>query len=286
MLENLHGLSCIENHALAILREHGTDIRPLYRDCAVPLKELFSSLVCQGESREYFNSIIRVQDLAKKIGIISMRLYKQSFDELIAIISDTQGNEYILMRVTKEFTKQQLHARGFRDDHYVRVESAGEDFKVINDIPEITLELTQDELKSAYDGDYFKLCVNRAISDADRGNIHETRVFKAENQEIFNFDITDFESIPEVGIRIRNMAGVYKVLRYRMAEYHGQYVDTEFIKKRMPEIEKCFSLFEYFNLKKTISFEKYFEALVKLNQLDYEIMGELKLRLDKEKTEA
>jgi len=54
------------------------------------------------------------------------------------------------------------------------------------------------------------------------------------------------------------MAGVYKVLRYRMAEYYGQYVDTGFIKERMPEVEKSFSLFEYFNLKKTAGFEKYF----------------------------
>lgn len=281
MFDNLYGLSCIENHALAVLREYGTDIRPLYRDCAIPMKVLFDSLVYQGESREYFDRIIRVQDLAKELGIITMKLYRRGFHELITDINGENEYEYVFMRVTNEFTKTQLHARGLRDDHYVRVMPDNNDFKIISDIPEITLALTKDELATAYDGDYFKLCVNRDISDNDCEHIHENRVFKAENHEEFKLDIVDFNSIPEVGIRIRNMTGVYKVLRLRVVDYYRQYADTEFIKNRMPEVEKYFSLFEYFNIKKVTDIEKYFEVFCKINQLENEIMGELKQKLCK-----
>ena len=315
MFENLYGLSCIENQTLAILRERGIDIRPLYRDCAMPVKELFFFLVYHGNKQEYFDRITRVQDLAREIGIISMELCgrpagensenrrpfpgaapvgdyklppKESVnpDEVINSVRNAEENEVILVRVTEEFTKIQLHARGLRGDHYVRVAANGDHFDILNDIPEITLPLTTEEFAAAFGGDFFKLRVNRDVTDADRKKIHATRVFKAENHIEFYFDIADFDPIrrfpnePEdVGRRMRSMAGVYKTLRYRLAEYYGQYTDTDFIRERMPEAEKAYSLFEYYNLKKNISFERYFEAFEKLNQLDNELMEEIKRRL-------
>jgi hypothetical protein len=52
MINTLYGLSCLENHTLAILHERGMDIRPLYRDCAMPMKELFFFLIYHGNRRE------------------------------------------------------------------------------------------------------------------------------------------------------------------------------------------------------------------------------------------
>ena len=315
MFENLYGLSCIENQTLAILREHGMDIRPLYRDCAMPVKELFFFLIYHGNKQEYFDRITRVQDLARELGIISMELCgrpagekvetrrpfpgaapvgeytlppKENADlgEMMNAVRNVAKNEYILARVTEEFTKVQLHGRGLRDDHYVRVMANGDTFDILNDIPEITLSLTAEDFSAAYGGDFFKLRVNRDISDTDREKIHAARVFKAENHNEFFFDITDFDPIrrfpnePEdAGIRMRNMAGVYKTLRHRLAEYYGQYTDTGFILERMPEAEKYYSVFEYYNLKKNISFERYFEVFEKLNDLDNELMKALKTGL-------
>ena len=322
MFENLYGLSCIENQTLAILRERGMDIRPLYRDCAMPMKELFFFLIYHGNKQEYFDRITRVQDLAREIGIISMELCGRSAGEqrenrlpfpgaspagnyslaptknlnakeVIAITRNAVENEYILTRVTEEFTKVQLHARGLRDDHYVRVTTNGDNFDIINDIPEITLTLTEKEFELAYGGDFFRLRVNRDITEADRKMIYKDRVFKVEGREPFYFDPSDFDPIrrfpnePEnVGIRMRSMAGVYKTLRYRMAEYYGQYTDTDFIRNQMPEAEKYYSVFEYYNLKKNIPFERYFEVFDKLNQFDNEMVAELRRRLTNAKMEG
>ena len=298
MFEHLYGLSCIENQTLAILRERGMDIRPLYRDCAMPVKELFFFLIYHGNKQEYFDRITRVQDLAREIGIISMELCGRNhklvskktpdMNKAITALRSAKENQYMLVRVTEEFTKNQLRARGLRSDHYVRVTATGGCFDAINDIPEITLTLTCEELAAAYGGDFFKLRVNRDITNTDREQIHKSRVFKAEKNTEFHFDISDFDPVrrfpnePEdVGIRLRNMAGVYKALRYRMAEYYGQYIDTDFIRERLPEAEKCYSVFEYYNLKKSIAFERYFEVFETLNQLDNELMEELKRRIER-----
>jgi len=303
MFENLYGLSCIENQTLAILRNRGMDIRPLYRDCAMPIKELFFFLIYHGNKQEYFDRITRVQDLAKELGIISLKLYGQTVnqkkspimqpqhfnpEEMITALRNIKENEYILMRVTKEFTKERLRARGLRNDHFVAITINGNHFDVINDIPETSLTLTIEELNAAYDGEFFKLSLTRNITDADRKKAHIDRVFKAEKNTGFTFDISDFDPVrrfpnepKEVGIRMRNMVGVYKTLRYRMAEYYGQYINTDFIRKHMNEVEKYYSLFEYYNLKKNTPFERYFEVFCKLNQMDTELNEELKVQLHK-----
>lgn len=315
MFENLYGLSCMENQTLAILRERGMDVRPLYRDCAMPMKELFLFLIYHGSKQEYFDRITRVQDLAREIGVISMELCdrpagdlrekrrpfpgaavagdyvlapgkKRDAEEVITAVRNAAENEYILTRVTTDFTRLRLHGRGMRDDHYVRVTASGDTFEILNDIPDLSVTLTEKEFREAYGGDFFRLRVNRPLTEADSKTIHRDRVFKAERQEPFYFSPQDFDPIrqfpyepPEVGIRMRNLAGVYKALRYRAAEYYGQYADTDFIRNRMPEAEKYYALLEYYNLKKTIPFEQYYEVFRKLNQLDNELMAELRRRL-------
>ena len=315
MFENLYGLSCVENQTLAILTERSIDVRPLYRDSAMPMKELFFFLVYHGNKQEYFDRITRVQDLARELGIISLELCDRLAEEtvtarrafsgaspignydlpavkspnparMIEAIRTTGDSEYILTRVTKEFTKNRLHARGLRDDHYVRVWAAGDGFNVLNDIPETVIALTAEEFAAAYGGDFFRLRVKRDLTDADRRRVHKSRVFKTESNDPFYFEIDDFAPVrrfpyepKEIGLRLRNMAGIYKTLRYRMAEYYGQYADTGFIRERMPEAEKYYAQFEYFNLKKSQPFTEYFEIFRRLNQMDNELMEELKQRL-------
>ena len=287
MFENLYGLSCIENQVLAILREHGTDIRPLYRDCAMPMKELFFFLIYHGNKQEYFDRITRVQDLAKEIGIISMKLDTDD-EKALAAIRNTHENEYILIRVSEEFTKEKLHARGLRSDHYVRASAAGSGIEIFNDIPEMSLILTEKEFAEAGGGDFFRIRIKREITLEDQKKLHASRVFKAERTDAFHFEASDFDPIrrfpnepKDTGIRIKNMTGVYKTLRYRMAEYYGQHTDTVFIREYMPEIEKYYAMFEYYNLKRNASFEQYFDVFCRLNQLDNDLNEKLKKQLYK-----
>ena len=60
-------MSCVENQVLAILRERRNDIRPLYHNSAVPLRELFFSLVVRGEKPYRFYLVPRIQEELKAL---------------------------------------------------------------------------------------------------------------------------------------------------------------------------------------------------------------------------
>lgn len=290
MFENLYGLSCVENQTLAILRENGMDIRPLYRDAAMPMKELFFFLIYHGSKQEYFDRITRVQDLAKELRVLSLELRGRPADAweparkpfprvetlrkyglpavdnpdpwpVIRAIRAAEPGDYILCRVSVDFTKQRLHARALRNDHYVRVRSDGPEFEVINDIPEIVVRLTEQELIDAYAGDYFWMHINRPLNELDQTRCWEKRVFKAETHVPFRFEPEDFEpllsrpdGVREVGIRMRDLMGVLKILYHRMAEYYGQYADVSVIREQIPAVEKQYAMLQYFTLKKESNF--------------------------------
>lgn len=281
MYENILGLSCVENHILATLKKRGMDISPLYHNCALSLREIFYFLVIIGEKQEYFDRVPRIQEVLKKLGVIKLVLKRQSNIQSVRnAIRLCKDNEYILLKVTPKFTKENLFARGFRDDHYVLVRANSDNFTIINDIPERMEIVTARQLTKAYGGDYFKLTVKRELTKNDTDFLWISREFKPDNQKPFYYFKKDLTDISNLGIKLRNMAIIYRILRYRMAIYYSMYVDTGFIGEVMPTIEKYYVLFEYYNLKKSVTIDKYYSILSELNETETKIMMELKYRLN------
>lgn len=281
MYEKIFGLSCVENHILAILGQRNEKIEYAYYDCAVPFKDLYTDLVLKGIKQEYFSLLDRIQEVLKKLGIIELvKIRSPRFDEIKQVICRCEENEYILMRVTPDFTKTKLLARGFRPDHFVYVRSNGNDFKVFNDIPERVVFLTASQLKEGYDGEYFRLSVKRKLNDEDIKYLWNTRKFKPEVFHEQNLEINNFEGIGNIGIKLRNLAGTYKLLRYRMIYYYGNYMNTEYIQEVMPRIEKMYAILEYYNLKSEISMDKYMDLFYKLWEADKSLMQQLKKEME------
>ena len=83
-----------------------------------------------------------------------------------------------MILVTPEFTKSVLMARGFRDDHYVRLLPEGEGWAVFNDIPDKSVMLTGTELREAYAGSGFHLCLRRGLDREERRRFWNGRIFK------------------------------------------------------------------------------------------------------------
>ena len=281
MFENIYGLSCVENQVLAILKERGMDITDLYNDSAMPMKDLFFYLVQKGEKQENFAGLPRIQDVLKNIGLISLKLRKQeNIENVRSAIRRGKENDYFLIRVTPEFTKSVLRARGFRADHYVLVKKASAGFEMTNDIPPQKLTLAARELTPVYGGDYFKLTVKRSLDDDDRRCLWTARKYKPEKFEPTHYFIRDFDNIHDLVVRLRNLAGVLKLLRCRLAEYYGHYFNTDFILEKLPAFEKHYAALEYFNLKRPgYAFEKCLDLFRHLNDMDTVIMLELKQRI-------
>lgn len=233
MYEKLFGLSCVENHVLAILRQRKEQIGYTYFDCAVPLKDLYEHMVVQGVKQEYFHLTERIQDVLKKLGVIELVKEKtKCFQELEEVIFSCKEDEYFLIKVTPEFTKKQLFARGFREDHFVYVRAFGSQFQVFNDIPKRDLMLSPEQLKKGFDGKYFRLFVHRKLCEEDKNLLWNMRKFRPEKETVFSLQRGVDSDIEDIGIKLRNLTGVYKQLRYRMKAYYGNYTDTGLFRKQ------------------------------------------------------
>lgn len=258
------------------------DISPLYNNCALPLSEIYYFSVIMGKKQEYFDRMPRIQESLKKLGVIKLILKRQpNLKSVRNAIRSCRENEYILLKVTPEFSKNILYARGFRDDHYVLVKANSSNFEILNDIPERMTIVTARQLSKVYGGDYFMLTVARELTNIDVNYLWENREFKPENQKPFYFNDKDFNGIFNLGERLRNMTGIYKILRHRMAIYYNIYVGTGFINEVLPIIEKYYSIFEYYNLKKNITFDKYYCVLCELNNIEINIIMGMKNRFEK-----
>lgn len=281
MFDQIHGLSCVENQLLAILKERGNDISPLYYNSAIPLKELFFFFVIKGDSPYRFYRIPRIQDELKDLGLIDMRLKRpKTIRTVREQIRRCKENEYVLLRVTTIFTKTVLHARGLRDDHYVRAVPDGNDFILYNDIPDVSVRLSARELGKSYAGEYFLIKVRGSIDQRISELLWNRRIFKAEKHVPFYFRAGDFEAAPNSTLGLRNMIGVYKTMRRRLALYYGLWVNTQFIQNSIPAIDQCYAMAEYYNLRKTATDQKLFELLYQLNTKEVVMMDTLKQKME------
>ena len=278
MFENIYGLSCVENQVLAILRDWGMDITPLYYDCAMPLKELFFYMVLKGDKQEYFDRVQRIQDVLKTMGIIRLeRVRQEDMVRLRYAIRHCRERQRVLVRVNSSFTREILHARGLREDHFVQVRPDLNGFIVYNDLPETVAALSAKALSAVYDGEYFRLEWLRPLTDQDAEGLFAGRLFRPERQERFTFHQSDLEGLDRIGVRLRHMLGVYKLLRLRMAAYYGRKMDSSFIP--VAEIANIQAKVEYLTLRREEDPAAFFPLLSELNQLDNDLMGFCKQQL-------
>ena len=78
MFEEVYGLSCVENQLLALLREEGNDIRPLYHNAAVPLEKLVGFFMREGGKPYRFYEVPRIQDELTELGVLHVRLIRMA----------------------------------------------------------------------------------------------------------------------------------------------------------------------------------------------------------------
>ncbi|MCI8388389.1 MAG: hypothetical protein HFE63_08015 [Clostridiales bacterium] len=280
MYSNVYGFSCIENQVLAILSQRKQKIELTYYDCAIPVHELYPIMVVDGIKPEYFNYIPRVQDILRELGVISFTMIDPaSVDDLIKSTQLCKENEYILIRVKPDFTTKILHARGFRSDHYVLLKSSESGFDIYNDIPECIVNVDKNGLSDAYAGSYIKMKVLRELDLCDADKLWASRLYRPETQTIADYGNHTIENIENIGIKLRNLTGVNKTLKRRMAQYYGIYTDTSFIHQKLPEIDKPYAMAEYYVLKKNSTAEKWQSILNDLYSIDTEIFTQLKSKL-------
>lgn len=280
MFERIYGISCVENHVLAQLNQCGMDVSMLYYDSAITLHALYRSLVEDDVRPEYFDLLPRSQDTLKELGVIHLELIRDSDAEHVWHRAYTlTDNDHMLLRTAPDFVQRTLLARGFRPDHYVLAGRSGEQMELINDIPERTVRVSKEVFESCYAKDYFHLTVCRRLDTVDRERLWNNRTYRLDDLEPFRFDVDALRNMDHYGVRLRNLAGMCKLFRYRLAEYYRYFVPTDFIYDIIPLYQKYYATLEYYNLKKNVSMDCYAALLGDMIQTDYRLLKELKRRI-------
>lgn len=277
---SVYGMSCVENQTLFLLRTCGWDISRLYSHCAIPLRELFYLFVRCGLRYERFERIPRIHQQLREEGLLSITKREDGAKETAAAARGAGWNQAVLMMVDTVFARCVLHARGLRDDHYVRLLPDGDGFRLRNDLPETEAFLRPEELASAYAGRYLFVQVIRANTPADDRRRWERRIFRAEDLEPFYLEPDDMDDTEDLARRLRDMAGIYKLTRYQMRAYYAHAMDTSFMDATLLQAEKRYAQFEYCNLRREKSRERLFALLRGLNEEDVALTKRLRAGLE------
>lgn len=168
----------MENQLLALLREEGNDIRPLYHNAAVPLEKLVGFFMREGGKPYRFYEVPRIQDELTELGVLHVRLIRMADRErLWEGLRHRREKQWILARVLPSFTTSVLRARGLREDHYVRVEMRDNALLLYNDIPEKTLRLEKAAFSAAYADEILLLTLYRGLDAQMKDCLWERRLF-------------------------------------------------------------------------------------------------------------
>lgn len=252
MFHELYGLSCVENQTLYYWREQGEAVEPLYALCGVSLGELYRRMVLEGESAAGYSGLRRIQDVLRVQGALSwdMRPAGETGGAAVARrLARCPEGEALLAEVTPAFTRERLYARGWRQDHYVRVLPGGKDASgardgvwVLNDRPEKTLCLTEKELEQACTGRTIRLGRLRAarpLPAPRRADLYGTASPFPEEKR----GLEERQDLGEWLTRMSGMLTIYGLLRRRLAAYQGREAEE------LRELERRRSTVEYARIK-------------------------------------
>ena len=279
LFEEVYGLSCVENQLLALLREEGNDIRPLYHNAAVPLEKLVGFFMREGGKPYRFYEVPRIQDELTELGVLHVRLIRMADRErLWEGLRHRREKQWILARVLPSFTTSVLRARGLREDHYVRVEMRDNALLLYNDIPEKTLRLEKAAFSAAYADEILLLTLYRGLDAQMKDCLWERRLFRPDGEKAGTLDREEAARQENASGRLVDLLGVYGLLRRRMRAYYGQYVDTDFIGRALPEIDRLYARAGYAHLRGGPD-RHTAELLRALEDLDAALMGELNEKL-------
>lgn len=268
------GLSCVENQILALLLEQGQDIVPLYYDSAVPIKILCNDLLTGGQRAERYHGVDRVQTTLQRLGIVKMERSATPFEEL----STQMDRMETLLKVSSAFTFHTLHARGFREDHFVLVRREADFYRAYNDIPAASIPLYPSELKRAYDGEVITVSIQRTLTQEDAATLFQQRTYKPEDWELYALPDGLAESISDFGQKFSQLLRVYKILRRRMQAYYKKYISGYVIPVR--EIEKLQARLEYCNLRDGRDQSKRILQFQELVEMDNHLMSVCKKEME------
>jgi len=272
-LNDLYGLSCIENFLLYAMKTEGYKYKHLYYESYLSMCDIINEFINNNTKYASFYKITRLQKIAADNDLIAMEFFNNT---------DFRNNitkyEYNTVMVNPEYIKEKYKTELWRDDHYILVAQKDSDnFYYLNDNPRDNGVISYDELRRVYSGKMIGFTIKNEIGKELQNEflkIFIDSVFRSSFRTEFNY--TDLTIV-------RDILGILKVLRKRICDYCGMYIPMDFYRDFLLSIDRFYSSIEYMRLRNTIDFDKINRQFDELQEKDIELITVLheKMRIVK-----
>lgn len=225
LLEDTLGLSCVENHSIAMMRYFGIDYEPIFVDSYVKVKETIEYFYKDKIQYAYYGGIERVIQTSKKLKIFGLENLKLDIDEAcLEIEKNIKINIPVLISVDGTKLPREGAILPWRKDHYILIINSNRNsYRAMDDIPKRIFDISKDNLKDAFGGNilipeklqgfnqeyYLKVCLNKLSEIVDINDIKDN---KAAISELIPQN-------PEELVLFRDAIGVLRISRRRLTSW-------------------------------------------------------------------
>lgn len=264
-LNNVLGLSCIENFFLYALKNESYDYKHLYYLSYLSLCDIASEFINNGVDYASFYKITRLQELAKNHNLIVMKYFRNT-----NFYNNINDCDYTAITVKPEYIKEKYKTELWRNDHYILISQIdSEKFHYLNDNPRDSGNISFRELENIYAGEMIGFTIKNHITEKLKKDFTKNFIDSIIIIPMrFKFNISDL-------LTARDILGILRILRKRMYEYCVQYITVDFYEDFLTHIDKTYSLIEYMRLRKSSDLNKINETFEEIQEKDIELLAVL-----------
>ena len=270
ILNNAHGLSCVENYLLFAMITENYDYKYLYYNSYLSFFDIACEFVENNAEYASFYRIPRLQEIAKKNNLVDINYYKNA-----DFLENINLDNYTAIIVDSEYVKAKYNTKSWRNDHYILIFSKdAQTFYYLNDNPRDTGIIHLSELKKIYTGGYISFSLKNKISDELKKeflNIFLSSIVAVQNY--FKFDLKDI-------FQARDVLGIIRVLRKRIYEYCSIYISMDFYKDFIASLDRFYSVIEYMRIRNSIDLNKINQFFENTQKEDIDFMRKTKDKME------
>ena len=273
ILNNIYGLSCVENYLLYAMTAEDYEYRPLYHGSYLSFCDVAVEFVENNALYASFYKIPRLHDIATENGLIAVR-YLENAD----LLENININGYNIIMIKPEYIKSKYKTELWRDDHYMLISPKDSgNYHYLNDNPRDNGIISLEELKGIYAGKSINITIKNKISEELKNtflNVFISSILSVSSApQPFNFDLNDV-------VKARDILGVIRVLRKRIYEYCGMYISMDFYKDYLAELDRFYSLIEYMRIRNSADFDKINQIFEGAQKKDIGFTAEIKNKME------
>lgn len=260
------GLSCVENHMLAILSASGWKISDLLSGSLVSVPELYDYFLIDEKPYAFFSGAVKSHEWLKSIGAVSISKCPVEG----CFMDDTKHTQHLL-QISKETVEYLFKKKPFRDDHYVLMCKDEANIYLMNDLPARCVSVSKEFIKqNAVSALEIKMIKRPEDSDYARmDSALYSKALEIVKTGCVGLDVKNALLNEKTTVQVRDMLGMLKLLLERLNLFVGEKGGTT-LSKYIHQISRLHMQVNYQILRKNAIDE---EIPIIMSTINHAVLG-------------